>query len=89
MEDLPTDITRRPRRWATERGSAAVARLVLAGQVLQRAVHRRAARHGDAGDVPGWVLVTLMTAGLVSALWWLAKDRLLEVFERAITSVAG
>lgn len=50
---------------------------------------RRAARRGDRGDVPGWVLVTLMTAGLVTALWVLARDRLTEVFDKAITSVAG
>ena len=24
----------------------------------------------DRGDVPGWVLVTIMTAGLVTALGW-------------------
>jgi hypothetical protein len=49
----------------------------------------RGARRGDRGDVPGWVLVTLMTAGLVTALWVLARDRLTEVFDKAITSVAG
>jgi hypothetical protein len=39
--------------------------------------------------VPGWVLVTLMTAGLVTVLWVLARDRLTEVFDRAISSVTG
>lgn len=43
----------------------------------------------DRGDVPGWVLVTLMTAGLVTVLWVLARDRLTTVFDRAISSVAG
>jgi hypothetical protein len=42
---------------------------------------------GDRGDVPGWVLVTLMTAGLVTALWVVAGDALGRVFEDAITSV--
>jgi hypothetical protein len=34
--------------------------------------------HGgrDRGDVPGWVLVTIMTAGLVTALWLVADDKL-------------
>ena len=45
--------------------------------------------HEDRGDVPGWVLVTLMTAGLVTVLWVLARDRLTAVFDRAISSVAG
>lgn len=45
------------------------------------------ARRGDRGDVPGWVLVTLMTAGLVLVLWGVARDRLTEVFNHAIDSV--
>ncbi|MGY4645691.1 hypothetical protein [Cellulomonas sp. URHB0016] len=43
----------------------------------------------DRGDVPGWVLVTLMTAGLVTALWVVAGRELGEVFERAISGVTG
>ncbi len=42
---------------------------------------------GDRGDVPGWVLVTLMTAGLVAVLWTVAGDALVGVFESAIASV--
>lgn len=49
--------------------------------------HRVTARGSDRGDVPGWVLVTLMTAGLVTALWILAGDALARVFEDAIDSV--
>lgn len=49
----------------------------------------RAARSGsrERGDVPGWVLVTLMTAGLVAVLWSVAGDALVGVFESAIASV--
>jgi len=47
---------------------------------------RRAARD-DRGDVPGWVLVTLMTAGLVSVLWFVAGDALVQLFQNAIASV--
>lgn len=43
----------------------------------------------DRGDVPGWVLVTLMTAGLVIALWAIAGPLLQEVFETAIERVLG
>lgn len=66
--------------------------LLRAAVPLVGATHRavaRARRHGDRGDVPGWVLVTLMTAGLVTALWVLARDRLTQVFDTAITSVTG
>jgi hypothetical protein len=44
---------------------------------------------GDRGDVPGWVLVTLMTAGLVLSLWAVAGPKLEQVFGNAIDSVVG
>ena len=43
----------------------------------------------ERGDVPGWVLITLMTAGLVTALWALAGPQLGAVFTDAISSVTG
>lgn len=46
-------------------------------------------RSGDRGDVPGWVLVTLMTAGLVVALWGAAGPRLVQVFNDAVDNVVG
>jgi len=42
----------------------------------------------DRGDVPGWVLVTVMTAGLVTAIWLVADDQLTSVVNRAISSVS-
>ncbi len=46
-------------------------------------------RGGERGDVPGWVLITLMTAGLVTVLWALAGDQLQTLFTDAISSVTG
>lgn len=46
-------------------------------------------RGTDEGDVPGWVLVTLMTAGLVVALWAVAGPQLTQVFTDAIAGVSG
>lgn len=43
----------------------------------------------ERGDVPGWVLITLMTAGLVILIWALAGPALSEVFQQAITRVTG
>ena len=43
----------------------------------------------ERGDVPGWVLVTVMTAGLVTAIWLLADDVLQQLFSDAVTSVTG
>ena len=49
----------------------------------------RGAVGSQRGDVPGWVLVTLMSAGLVVALWTVAGKVLVEVFNNAISKVAG
>ncbi|MDW4572984.1 hypothetical protein R8Z57_09410 [Microbacterium sp. M3] len=43
----------------------------------------------DRGDVPGWVLITLMTAGLVVVIWALAGPALADLFEQAIARVSG
>lgn len=42
----------------------------------------------DRGDVPGWVLVTVMTAGLVTGLWMIADDQLTALLSKAINSVS-
>jgi hypothetical protein len=41
----------------------------------------------DRGDVPGWVFVTIMTAGLVTTLWIVAEDQLKEIFSSALSRV--
>ena len=51
-------------------------------------LHRRSERH-DRGDVPGWVLITVMTAGLVSAIWILAGPALTQMFQDALGKVSG
>lgn len=50
---------------------------------------RKLILHDDRGDVPGWVLITLMTAGLVIIIWGLAGPALAAVFQQAIERVAG
>ncbi len=43
----------------------------------------------ERGDVPGWVLITLMTAGLVVMMWGLAGPALQSVFDAAMNKVAA
>ena len=43
----------------------------------------------ERGDVPGWVLITMMTAGLVVLLWGVAGPALTGLFNQAISSVSG
>lgn len=49
----------------------------------------RKIKDSDQGDVPGWVLVTVMTAGLVVALWSIADGQLKSVLQNAIHSVSA
>ena len=49
----------------------------------------RRAREDERGDVPGWVMITLMSALLVAALLAIAGPRLQELFNQAIDSVSG
>lgn len=43
----------------------------------------------ERGDVPGWVLITLMTAGLVLVIWAIAGPALGEIFQTALDRVIG
>ena len=43
----------------------------------------------DRGDVPGWVLITVMTAGRVTARWVFAGPALTVIFGPAIKPVRG
>ncbi|MET7279538.1 hypothetical protein ABZS29_14980 [Kribbella sp. NPDC005582] len=43
----------------------------------------------ERGDVPGWVLITVMTAGLVVAIWQLAGDQLANMLKNALDSVSN
>jgi hypothetical protein len=44
-------------------------------------------RRDERGDVPGWVLVTVMTAGLVAVIWGVAEDQLRDLLRSALNSV--
>ncbi|WP_307582720.1 hypothetical protein [Paeniglutamicibacter psychrophenolicus] len=46
-------------------------------------------KRNERGDVPGWVMITLMSALLVAALLAIAGPRLEELFNQAIDRVAG
>jgi hypothetical protein len=41
----------------------------------------------ERGDVPGWVLVTVMTAGLVMVIWGVAEGQLRSMLSNALGSV--
>jgi hypothetical protein len=58
--------------------------LTLAASWMSRRVD---ARTEERGDVPGWVLITVMTAGLVAGLWAIAGPALEGMLRQALDSV--
>ena len=60
-----------------------------AGRVQARLALLAGRRRDERGDVPGWVLVTIMTAGIVAVLWQFAEPYLRDVLRSALDSVTG
>ncbi len=50
-------------------------------RLRQAVLHRL---HSDQGDVPGWVLITLMTSAIVVGLWAVASEQILQLFNNAM-----
>lgn len=46
-------------------------------------------RHDERGDVPGWVMITVMSAGLVAILAAVAGPRLQSMLTQALSAVGG
>ena len=63
-------------------------RVLGAALLLLVALRARHDRSSERGDVPGWVMVTVMTAGLVAAIWALAGPELERMLRDALRSVA-
>ena len=49
----------------------------------------RRRRRDERGDVPGWVMITLMTAIVVAALTPFVSDELRALLARAFAMVSG
>ncbi|WP_206442989.1 hypothetical protein [Candidatus Protofrankia californiensis] len=75
-------------RWVQEREKASRSGSDARDAGTGRADRNRWDRR-DRGDVPGWVMVTVMTAALVVALMAVAVPQLRDVFTNAIDSVVS
>lgn len=62
---------------------------MLARLAIRTAVRMRRHARDDRGDVPGWVMIVVMTAGLVVVLSALASDQLQAMLTAALRSVTG
>lgn len=59
------------------------------GAHLRGRLGAAAGRRDERGDVPGWVLVTVMSVGVVAALTPLVSDELQNILRRALSSVGN
>ena len=72
-----------PRR-AKDALSTSLIRMKLSmGDRLRRLVKN------EQGDVPGWVLVVLMTTGLVTAIWAIAAPKLTSILRNSLDAMNG
>ena len=58
-------------------------------KVVQRYREFMAKDVDESGDVPGWVLVVLMTTGLVTAIWTVAAPRLSTILKNSLDAMNG
>ena len=57
--------------------------------MLRRIRQRLLGIRPEVGDVPGWVLIVLMTSALVVAIWGVARGRLIQLVQSALDTVCG
>ncbi len=67
----------------------AVMPLVVLWLLAMRAALSGRWRRDERGDVPGWVMIVVMTAAIVGVLTVLAKRQLSDMLSDALNSVTG
>jgi len=65
------------------------ARRVQSKKVTKMGVKLKSNLSSERGDVPGWVLVVLMTTGLVTAIWTIAAPRLSAILKNSLDAMNG
>ena len=66
--------------------------IVRAQSLIKRKINETkfiSAVRDERGDVPGWVVVVLMTTGLVTAIWTIASPRLSAILKNSLDSMNG
>ena len=61
----------------------------MAERILDRSILIFQSLQSERGDVPGWVLVVLMTTGLVTGIWTLAAPRIDSILRNSLDSMNG
>ena len=88
LEKRPTSIQR-----LNDLACHVLVKIQICADSTRRGVRRQLRTcnsNGDQrGDVPGWVLVVLMTTGLVTAIWTIAAPRLTAILRNSLDSMNG
>ena len=75
---------------AIEAGAIAITLQVSEfADVMRSRYFKNAEIKSERGDVPGWVLVVLMTTGLVTAIWTIAAPRLSAILRNSLDAMNG
>src|ERR1019366_5659560 len=61
----------------------------FSGVILERSIALFDTLRSERGDVPGWVLVVLMTTGLVTGIWTLAAPRIDSILRNSLDSMGS
>jgi len=61
----------------------------ISNALLDRSIVLFNSLRTERGDVPGWVLVVLMTTGLVTGIWTLAAPRIDSILRDSLDSMNG
>jgi len=61
----------------------------ISNALLDRSIVLFESLRSERGDVPGWVLVVLMTTGLVTGIWTLAAPRIDSILRGSLDSMNG
>ena len=64
-----------------------VGKIILGGAVQKIQSSYQLFASDENGDVPGWVLVVLMTTGLVTGIWTLAAPKLSSLLNDSLNSM--
>lgn len=65
------------------------AEITLRDGLIRTHKNLHARMRDERGDVPGWVLVVLMTTGLVTAIWTIAAPRLTAILKNSLDAMNG
>ncbi len=69
------------------RRSALVHRVSRSSHIRDLVSYSKNALLEERGDVPGWVLVVLMTTGLITGIWTVAAPRLSTILRGSLDSM--